>query len=157
VGGALTDAVWIFAAVLVLVFLAAALLAFRRYLLERSGGTVECALRQPAVTGAWRLGVLSYAHDSLRWHGALGVLLRPEREFHRRALSVVSRRPADPTEAVSLGSERVVVEIALKPSDDTSGSPSGEHVELAMTDQALTGFLAWLEASPPGSHLADFS
>ncbi len=155
-GGALTDAVWIFAAVLVLVFLAAALLAFRRYLLERSGGTVECALRQPAVTGAWRLGVLSYAHDSLRWHGALGVLLRPEREFHRRALSVVSRRPADPTEAVSLGSERVVVEIALKPSDDTSGSPSGEHVELAMTDQALTGFLAWLEASPPGSHLGDF-
>jgi Protein of unknown function (DUF2550) len=157
VGGALTDAVWIFAAVLVLVFLAAALLAFRRYLLERSGGTVECALRQPAADGAWRLGVLSYAHDSLRWHGALGVLLRPEREFHRRALTVVSRRPADPTEAVSLGEDRVVVEIALKPQADASGSPCGEHVELAMTEQALTGFLAWLEASPPGSHLADFS
>ena len=26
-----------------------------------------------------------------------------------------------------------------------------------MSDAALTGFLAWLEASPPGSHLADFS
>jgi len=24
-----------------------------------------------------------------------------------------------------------------------------------MTEEALTGFLAWLEASPPGSHLSD--
>jgi hypothetical protein len=159
VGGALTDAVWIFAAVLVLVFLAAAVLASRRYLLERSGGTVECALRNPAGRGAWRLGVLSYQHDSLSWYGALGVLLRPEHEFHRRALTVVSRRPAEPSEAVSLGTERIVVEVAAVPSPvipGTEGDP-GEHVELAMTDQALTGFLAWLEASPPGSHLSDFS
>ena len=155
-GGALTDAVWIFAAVLVLVVLAAALLESRRYLLERSGGTVECALRRPAGSGQWRLGVLSYQRDSLRWHGALGILLRPERVFPRRALSVVTRRPADPTEAVSLGAERVVVEVSVKPSADASGSPAGEHVELAMTEQALTGFLAWLEASPPGSHLGEF-
>jgi hypothetical protein len=155
--GALTDAVWIFAVVLALIVLAAAALASRRYLLERNGGTVECALRSPAGSGAWRLGVLSYQHDSLRWHGALGVLLRPERVFHRRAISVVSRRPADPTETVTLGIDRIVVEVSLKPSADSSGSPSGENVELAMTDQALTGFLAWLEASPPGSHLGDFS
>jgi len=157
VTGALTDAVWIFAVVLALIVLAAAALASRRYLLERNGGTVECALRSPAGSGAWRLGVLSYQHDSLRWHGALGVLLRPERVFHRRAISVVSRRPADPTETVTLGTDRIVVEVSLKPPADSSGSPSGENVELAMTDQALTGFLAWLEASPPGSHLGDFS
>jgi Protein of unknown function (DUF2550) len=156
-GGALTDAVWIFAAVLVLLVLAAAALASRRYLLERSGGTVECALRQPAETGAWRLGVLSYHHDALHWYGALGILLRPEHIFHRRALTVVSRRPADPTETVSLGADRVVVEISIKPPTDASGSPSGAHVELAMTDQALTGFLAWLEASPPGSYLGDYT
>ena len=151
---ALTDAVWIFAVVLVLILLAAAALASRRYLLERSGGTVDCALRQPAEAGAWRLGVLSYQHDSLRWYGALGVLLRPEHIFHRRALSVISRRPADPSEAVALGADRIVVEVAVS---DASGADAGEHVELAMTDQALTGFLAWLEASPPGSHLGDFS
>lgn len=149
-GGALSDAVWLFAAVLVLVFLAAVVLASRRYLLERGGGTVECALRQPAGTGAWRLGVLSYARDSLRWHGALGVLLRPECEFCRRALSVVSRRPAGPAEAVTLGFDRIVVEVEVEP-------PDGGRVELAMTEQALTGFLAWLEAAPPGSHLGDFS
>jgi hypothetical protein len=157
VTGALTDAVWIFAAVLVLIVLAAAALASRRYLLERSGGTIECALRTPVGSGAWRLGVLSYQHDSLTWHGALGVLLRPEREFHRRALSVVSRRPADPSETVALGADRIVVEVRVKPAADESGSPSDELVELAMTEQALTGFLAWLEASPPGSHLGDFT
>jgi len=26
----------------------------------------------------------------------------------------------------------------------------GRRIELAMTERALTGFLAWLEASPPG-------
>ena len=155
--GALTDAVWIFAAVLVLIVLAAAVLASRRYLLERSGGTVECALRIPVGSGTWRLGVLSYQHDSLSWHGALGVLLRPEREFHRRSLSVVSRRPAEPSETVTLGADRIVVEVHVKPAADEPASPSGELVELAMTDQALTGFLAWLEASPPGSHLGDFT
>jgi hypothetical protein len=159
VHGALTDAVWIFAVVLVVIVLAALALASRRYLLERSGGTVDCALRRPAGAGPWRLGVLSYQHDSLRWYGALGVLLRPEYEFHRRALSVVNRRPAEPPEAVSLGADRIIVSVSVKPSEtpETSGSPEAESVELAMTDQALTGFLAWLEASPPGSHLGNFS
>ena len=158
-GGALTDAVWIFAVVLALLVLAAAVLASRRYLLERSGGTVDCALRAPAGSGAWRLGVLSYAHDSLRWHGALGVLLRPEHTFQRRSLRVVSQRPAEPSEAVALGAERIVVEVSVKPAGDFSLSlaPADSHVELAMTEQALTGFLAWLEASPPGSHLGDYT
>jgi len=52
VGGALTDAVWLFAAFLVLLVAAAAVLASRRFLLERSGGTVECALRRLNVEGA---------------------------------------------------------------------------------------------------------
>jgi hypothetical protein len=157
VGKALTDAVWIFGIVLALVVLAASALALRRYLLERSGGTVDCALRIPAGTGSWRLGVLSYHDDSLRWHEAFGVLLRPDHVFHRRSLSVASRRPANPTETATLGTDRIIVEVSVKPSADASGSPPGEHVELAMTDQALTGFLAWLEASPPGSYLGDLT
>ncbi|MGH3281239.1 MAG: DUF2550 domain-containing protein [Trebonia sp.] len=155
-GGALTDAAWIFAIVLVLIILAAVALASRRYLLERAGGTVDCGLRIPAGPGSWRLGVLSYAHDSLRWYGALGVLLRPEHEFQRRSLTVVSRRPAEPSEAVTLGEDHLVVEVTAGQPADASGSPSDTNVELAMTEQALTGFLAWLEASPPGSHLGEF-
>ena len=154
--GALTDAVWIFAAFLVLIVVAAVSLASRRYLLERSGGTVECALRLPASTGNWRLGLLSYQRDELYWYGALGVLLTPEQVFSRRALTVVSRRPAAVEESSALGADRIVVEISVKPAADASGSQAGEHLELAMSDSALTGFLAWLEASPPGSHLEDF-
>jgi hypothetical protein len=157
VGRALGDAVWLFGLILVLVVLAAAVLAGRRFLLERGGGTVDCALRYPAERGSWRLGVISYEGDQLAWYGALGVLLSPEHTFHRRSLTVHSRRPADQVETAAIGEDRIVVEISTKPSIDASGSPPSEHVELAMTDQALTGFLAWLEASPPGSHLTDFS
>jgi Protein of unknown function (DUF2550) len=156
VTGALTDAVWIFAAFLVLIVAAAVALATRRYLLERTGGTVECAMRRPAAVGNWRLGLLSFQRDELYWYGALAVLYRPEQVFQRRALTVVSRRPAAAAEGSELGADRIVVEVAVKPAADASGAQAGEHLELAMSDSALTGFLAWLEASPPGSHLADF-
>jgi hypothetical protein len=184
VGGALSDAVWLFAAFLVLLVVAAVVLASRRFLLERSGGTVECALRRVTASGepdrvglpwhgqghgGWRLGVLSYQRDELYWYGALGVLLRPEQVFQRRSLAVVSRRPVDEPEVAALGAGRIVVEVtATRPAGDgsgaagspgASGSPGSAgdvHWQLAMSDAALTGFLAWLEASPPGSHLADF-
>ena len=140
------DAAWLFAAFLLLVFVIVAALASRRYLLERGGGTVECGLRIPAQRGAWRLGVASYRGDELCWYGALDVRFRPEQVFHRRSLTVLSRRTSLSGEASVLGPEHIVVELS------TSGA---DNVELAMTEEALTGFLAWLEASPPGSHLSD--
>jgi Protein of unknown function (DUF2550) len=149
-GGAVAlDAIWLFAAFLALIVLAAVVLATRRFLLERGGGTVECGLRSPAGRGTWHLGVVSYSGDELSWHDTLGVLLRPEQVFHRRQLTIVSRRQSLPSEAGTLGDENVVLEICTETTDD--------HVELAMTEEALTGFLAWLEASPPGSHLQDIA
>ena len=142
------DAAWLFAAFLLLVVVLATALATRRYLLERGGGTVECGLRVPAERGAWRLGVASYQGDELCWYGALDVRFRPEQVFHRRSLTVLSRRASLPAEASVLGAEHVVVELSTSESD---------KVELAMSEEALTGFLAWLEASPPGSHLADMA
>jgi Protein of unknown function (DUF2550) len=145
--GLALDAAWLLAAFLLLLVLAAAALATRRFLLERGGGTVECGLRSPAGSGAWRLGVASYQGDDLGWYGALGVRFRPEQVFHRRSLRVLSRRPSLPSESSALGPEHIVVELE---------SDAG-RVELAMTGEALTGFLAWLEASPPGSHLEDIA
>ncbi len=163
-GGALAlDAIWFFAAFLVLVVLAAVVLATRRFLLERGGGTVECGLRHPAGRGSWRLGVASYQQDELCWYGALGVLLRPEQVFHRRSLTVLARRPSLPSESSALGAEHLVVELCTRPAADYPEPAGGhaesadDHVELAMTEEALTGFLAWLEASPPGSHLQDIA
>jgi hypothetical protein len=144
-GSAAFDAGWLLALVLILLVLAAVAVAGRRALLERGGGTVECGLRQSGSGGAWRLGVASYQPDELRWHQVFGLLLRPDEIFPRRMLMVISRRSPDDAEAASLGSDRIIVECR-----------TGEHaepMELAMTESALTGFLAWLEAAPPSSQL----
>jgi hypothetical protein len=141
------DAAWLFAGLLILFVAVAVVLAARRYWLERGGGTVECGLRRPPGRGTWRLGVASYQRDELLWHGALGVALRPEHAFRRRSLEVTSRRKPETSECTVLSPDWIVIEVKAGPAEDP--------VELAMTDQALTGFLAWLEAAPPGSHLED--
>jgi hypothetical protein len=145
VGGALAlDAAWVFAAFLLVLVLIASGIATRRFLLERRGGTLDCGLRRPAGQGSWRIGVASYQRDQLRWYHLFGVLLRPRTVLERRTLSVVSRREPGPAEASSLGPGLIVVECQVG---------AGERVELAMSEAALTGFLAWLEAAPPGSYL----
>lgn len=138
--GLAVDAAWIFAGVLALALLAAFLIAGRRILLDRGGGTVECGLRRPG--GPWRLGVAAYGPDELRWYHAFGVLLSPTEVLDRGSLSVISRRLVTPAEVASLGEGTVVVECRA--------GAGGDTVELAMSDAALTGFLAWLEAAPPG-------
>jgi len=140
------DAGWLLALVLVLVVLAAVAVAARRALLERGGGTVECGLRRPGSGGAWRLGVASYQPDELRWHQVFGLLLRPDEIFPRRMLTVVSRRSPDDAEAASLGPDRIIVACRVGEHD--------EPMELAMSESALTGFLAWLEGAPPSAGLS---
>jgi hypothetical protein len=143
VGGALAlDAVWLFAAFLIILILAAAGIAARRFLLERGGGTVECGLRKG--NGSWRLGLASYQREELCWFGSFGLSLRPDEVFPRRDLTVVSRRLPSDAEAASLGPGRIVVECRF----GEAGT-----VELALGEAALTGLLSWLEAAPPGSHL----
>jgi hypothetical protein len=141
-GGALAlDAAWLFAAFLVILILAAGVIAIRRFLLERGGGTVECGLRKGS--GSWRLGLASYQREELCWFGIFGLSVRPHEVFPRRDLTVVSRRLPTDAEAATLGPGMIVVECKL----------GEDQVELAMGEAALTGLLAWLEAAPPGSHL----
>ena len=142
-GGALAlDAVWLFAAFLIILILAAAGIAARRFLLERGGGTVECGLRKGS--GSWRLGLASYQREELCWFGSFGLSMRPDEVFPRRDLTVVSRRLPSDAEAASLGPDLIVVECKF----GEAGT-----VELALGEAALTGLLSWLEAAPPGSHL----
>jgi hypothetical protein len=144
-GSTFVDAGWLLAVVLVLLVLAAVAVAARRALIERGGGTVDCGLRRAGTGHGWRLGVASYQPDELRWHQVFGLLLRPDESFPRRTLTVVSRRPPDSSETSSLGPGMVVVECRT--------GERAEPMELAMSESALTGFLAWLEAAPPASHL----
>lgn len=140
-GALALDAVWVFAAFLIALILAAAGLAARRFVLERGGGTVECSLRCPVGQGSWRLGVASYQRDELRWYRLFGVLPRPVAVLERRTLTVVSRRPPGAAESAGLEPGLVIVECDV--------GPGGGRVELAMSEAALTGFLSWLEAAPP--------
>lgn len=134
------DAAWLFAGLLAIIVLAAAFLASRRYLLERGGGTVECGLRRPAAGAPWRLGVASYQLEELRWFTAFGISNRADEVFGRRAMTVVARRSPEEAEAEILGPGRIIVECSVAGQDS---------VELALSDSALTGLLAWLEAAPP--------
>jgi len=141
-GGRLAlDAGWILVIVLVLALACAGGIAGRRTLIERGGGTVECGLRR-AGDRRWRLGLAAYQPDELRWYPVFGLRLRAGECFDRRSLSVISRRPADPAEITSVGPGTVVVECAV--------GKTAERIELALSEDALTGFLAWLEAAPPG-------
>ena len=142
VGGRLAlDAGWLLVIILVLGLACATGIAVRRTLIEHGGGSVECGLRR-AGDRRGRLGLAAYQPDELRWYPVFGLRLRPGEFFARRALSVVSRRPADPVEMTSVGSGAVVVECAT--------GKTAERIELALSQDALTGFLAWLEAAPPG-------
>jgi hypothetical protein len=163
VGGALAlDAAWVFAAFLVILVLAAAGIAARRFLLDRGGGTVECGLRKE--NGSWRLGVARYRGEELRWYGIFGLSVRPDEVLPRRDLELVSRRLPTEAEAASLGPGMIVVECRLGEDISqfgtvASGPEAGPApgsvvtVELALGESALTGLLSWLEAAPPGSHL----
>ena len=55
---------------------------------------------------------------------------------------------ATPAESAALGPGLFVVECKVG---------QGDSVELAMSEAALTGFLAWLEAAPPGSYMDEIA
>jgi hypothetical protein len=132
-------------ALLVLLLLYAAALVVRRRWISRNGGTFELSVRVRSGRGGrgWLLGVARYTGDGLEWFRIFSLAPRP-RFFYRRAdLVYVGRRDPEGVEAYSLYSGHIVV---------SCRTPSGP-LELAMSPAALTGFLAWLEAAPPGRQL----
>ncbi len=122
----------------------------RRRLLSRAGGTFECSVRLAALRSArstaaastrgWTLGLGRYSGDNLEWFRVFSFSPRPRRVFSR-SLTVLGRRTPHGAEAFSLYSGHQVIDVALH---------DGGRVELAMSEVALTGFLAWTEAAPPG-------
>lgn len=128
--------------VLVVPFLA---VAARRRLLSRSGGAIELSLRlKPMRQGrGWVLGVGRFVGDDLQWFRVFSLASRPRRTLSRRDLVVTGHRTPHGGEAMSLLKGASVVELR---------SAAGP-VEVAMDASAMTGFLAWLEAQPPGATL----
>lgn len=133
------DAAGLLALALILV---AVYLIVRRRLLARSGGTFDLSVRVRSHRPGrgWILGVGRYNADALEWFRIFSVSLRPAQTYQRSALQIGQRRIPHGSEEYALYDDAVVVECSYR----------NEPVELAMTDDALTGLLAWLEAAPPG-------
>ncbi|MCC5035573.1 DUF2550 domain-containing protein [Streptomyces sp. WAC 00631] len=137
-------------AVVALVLLGLFVFGLRRRLLQRSGGTFDCSLRwdvpegEPEPSGkGWIYGVARYSGDRIEWFRVFSYAPRPRRVLERSAIEVVARRTPQGEEELALLSDAVVLGCAHR---DT-------RLELAMSEDALTGFLAWLEAAPPGQRV----
>jgi hypothetical protein len=133
---------WIAIGALVLV-LALGVLFVRRWVLARHGGTIELYVRlSTLVTGrGWAPGFAKLVGEQLRWYRMFSFAVRPRRILLRRSLAVESRRQPSGSERFSLPDDWVILRC------------TGHHgpVELAMAPSTLTGFLSWIEASPPGA------
>jgi hypothetical protein len=149
------------AALVVAALLGLGAFAVRRRVIQRGGGTFDCSLRlrmpvpaeadtdpdavpDPAAAGkGWVFGVARYSGDTLEWFRVFSYAPRPRRVLERPRVEVLGRRTPEGQEELALLSGAVVL----------SCTHAGEPLELAMSEDALTGFLAWLEAAPPGQRV----
>ncbi|MEU0224341.1 DUF2550 domain-containing protein [Streptomyces sp. NPDC006284] len=121
----------------------------RRRLIQRSGGTFDCSLRWDAPEEGdaggkgWSYGVARYNGDRIEWYRVFSYSPRPRRVLERSAIEVAGRRVPDGEEELALLSDAVVLACVHRET----------RLELAMSEDALTGFLAWLEAAPPGQRV----
>jgi hypothetical protein len=117
----------------------------RRMFLQRPVGTFACSLRLGGATNrkGWSYGVGRYHGDRVEWFEIFSFSPRPRHVFKRRDLQLRGRRPARSEEVHGLTSAAMVLECVHE----------GRVLELAMTQDALTGFMSWVEAAPPGQHM----
>lgn len=138
--------------VIALVVVGLFVFGLRRRLIQRSGGTFDCSLRWNVLEKpergeengkGWGYGVARYNGDRIEWYRVFSYSLRPRRVLERSAIEVAGRRTPEGEEELALLSEAVILACLHR----------GSRLELAMSEDALTGFLAWLEAAPPGQRV----
>ncbi|MFF9267537.1 DUF2550 domain-containing protein [Streptomyces rochei] len=135
--------------VVALVVIGLFVFGLRRRLIQRSGGTFDCSLRWDAPKEGdaggkgWAYGVARYSGDRVEWYRVFSYSPRPRRVLERSAIEVAGRRLPEGEEELALLSDAVVLVCLHR----------GTRLELAMSEDALTGFLAWLEAAPPGQRV----
>ncbi|MDT0465880.1 MULTISPECIES: DUF2550 domain-containing protein [Streptomyces] len=135
--------------VVALVLVGLFVFGLRRRIIQRSGGTFDCSLRWnvPEETDTsgkgWGYGIARYNGDRVEWFRVFSYAPRPRRVLERSAIEVAGRRAPEGEEELALLSDAVILACHHR----------GTRLELAMSDDALTGFLAWLEAAPPGQRV----
>lgn len=91
----------------------------------------------------WAYGIARYNGDQIEWFRVFSYAPRPRRLLQRGGIEVLERRHPQGEEELALLSDAVILACSVR----------GTRVELAMSEDALTGFLAWLEAAPPGQRV----
>lgn len=133
-------------ALLLLGLLWVAGVAVRRRWLGRGFGAFDCSLRRRSSSRpglGWSLGVARYGSDTVDWFRVFGFSPRPSHSLVRRHLTILGRRVPAGHETFAVMTGFVVLVLAH----------GEEQVELAMSEQAATGFASWVEAGPPGQHV----
>jgi hypothetical protein len=119
-----------------------ALLAWWRVRLVRQGGVeVAIRIRPDLASSRWHLGVGRYHGDEFVWYRATSLLSRPNAVVARNGLVIIQRRKPTGAEAYAMPRGSTVLRCRSRQTE----------FEIAMDADALTGFLSWLEAAPPGS------
>lgn len=182
----LTAVLEVLASLCLLVLLAIGALFLRRVMIRRRGGTFDCSLRlTPALPGAtraaarigaaappealesapvrgtgtpftaaavrdgrgWSYGIAQYGADRVDWYRIFSYAFRPAAVLTRRDLEVVGRRAPEGTEELALFPGWTILDCRF----------GAGYAELALSEGALTGFLSWLEAAPPGQDVSRVS
>lgn len=129
--------------VVLLLILAITFPMWRRHRISVVSGTFDLAVKFASETGPddWKLGIARYGEDELEWFATFGFRLSPRYRLRRESIDVDSHsRSPYSGEASALHGGSVIVACRTQ---------AGIR-QLALTPHALTGLLAWLEASPPG-------
>lgn len=115
-------------------------LAVRRVRLMRGGG-VDLCLRRRFLVNDWHFGVGRFRDDEFAWFRLTSFRIGPTVVLDRADLEIVGRRPPLRSEDFAIPAAVEVLRCRER---------GGADVELAMSADVLTGFLAWVEATPPG-------
>lgn len=114
----------------------------RRTLLTRGGGIDVCWRTDLSATGSgWTLGQARYSGDVLLMFRSFAVLPTASRTLQRQSLTLGERRPAIGSESDLLPAGAVIVRC-------TNARGGSSRLELAMSEETLTGLRSWLESAP---------
>lgn len=120
-------------------------LLVRRWLLTRSGVTFEMSVNPSEVPDSvgWMLGLAVYGENDLAWFRTFSLSWRPRYRFVRGDVLIDGRREPVGHEVHAIHAGHLIV-----------GTKNASGInQFAMSANALTGLLSWLESSPPGQRV----
>lgn len=130
--------------VIFLVLLIVGLLV-RGRVLARAGGAFDMSVTRSARPRAkgWMHGLAVYGDTELRWFRTFSLSWRPRHRFVRGDVLIDGRRAPEGAEVHAIHPGHLIVE----------AEGAGDVRQMALSPEALTGLLAWLESSPPGQRV----